>query len=183
MIESLNLPAVGGGKYILTYVTNELTGEYIPLSFTDRHLRGQQLILGKEVEGDKEMLKYEFINDTLHIYGTMMTGCTPNQYIYCRDDKNGVITFEIVEFMPYDSRALHEVNLYFAGFSAGNYHIGDVGAPTLECKPGDVDAISSLQHNSSELSKGIFSIQGIYLHSPQKGLNIINGKKVMKDAL
>ena len=181
--KSLNLPAVGGGKYILTYVTNELTGEYFPLSFTDRHMRGQQLILGKEVEGDKEMLKYEFLNDTLHIYGTMMTGCTPNQYIYCRDDKDGVITFEIVELMPYDSRALHEVNLYFAGFSAGNYHIGDAGGQTLECKPGEVDAISSLRHNSSELNSGIFTIQGKSLQAPQKGLNIINGRKVMKDAI
>lgn len=45
--------------------------------------------------------------------------------------------------------------------------------------PGDVDAISSLQHNSSELNKGIFSIQGVYLHTPQKELNIINGKKLL----
>ena len=177
--ESLNVPAVGGGKFILTYVTNELTGEYFPLSFTDRHLRGQQLVLGKEVDGDEEMLKFEFIKDTLHVSGTMMTGCTPNQYIYCRDDRNGVITFDIVEMQPFIARrAMHEVDLYFPGFYAGNYHIRDIGSPTLECKSGDAVDISDIHHNRPVTIDGIFSIHGIRFSQPWHGLNIINGKKV-----
>ena len=177
--ESLNLPTMGGGKFILTYVTNELTGEYFPLSFTDRHMRGQQLVLGKKVEGNKEKLNYEFIKDTLHVYGTMMTGDAPNQYIYCNDDKNGVITFNIVEMQPCaDCKALHEIDLYFSGFYAGYYHIGNADTPTLECQP-TPDAITDLQQEKSGNSNAIFTIQGTRLTAPQKGLNIINGKKML----
>lgn len=178
--ESLNSLNVGGGKYILTYVTNELTGEYFPLSFTDRHMRGQQLVLGKEVEGDQEMLKYEFIKDTLHVSGSMMTGCTPNQYIYCRDDRNGVITLDIVEMQPCATRrALHKVNMYFSGFNAGNYHIGNVDTQTLECRPDGINAIADVnEHGNGKAS--VFNLGGMLLSRPQPGLNIINGKKVLK---
>lgn len=177
--EPINVPTVGGGKFILTYVTNELTGDYFPLPFTDRHLRGQQLVLGKESEGETENLEYEFINDTLHVFGTMMTGCTPNQYIYCSDDKDGIITFKTVEMPPYaDCRALHQVDMYFAGFGAGNYHIGEDDAIILTCKPNAADGITDIKLNSNENST-IFTLQGIKLASPQKGLNIIGGKKVL----
>ncbi|MCQ2095061.1 MAG: hypothetical protein MJY81_08735 [Bacteroidaceae bacterium] len=177
---SLNVPAVGGGRYILTYVTNELTGEYFPLSFTDRHLRGQQLVLGNEVDGDEEMLKFELLKDTLHVYGTMMTGCAPNQYIYCRDDKDGVITLDIVEMQPCSAcRTLHEIDLYFSGFDADDYHIGDIDGPTLKRKSGDAADISSIHHNRPDTMDNIFSIMGIRLNTSRKGLNLINGKKVL----
>ncbi len=126
-INPLNNSGYGSWCTQTVYVMSDV---FLPLPFADPQsgLRGQQLVLGDEREGEKEDLHYEFVGDSLHVYGTMWTNCGPDQYIYCIEKKDGDlmkrnISFQI-DVMPeteMDCAALHEVDLYFPFFDFNEY--------------------------------------------------------------
>lgn len=154
--------------------------------FNDTHYRGQELQVNPEpieyVEGMKG-LEFEFIGDVLHITGNMRI-VSPvdmdNLYMYCVDSEDGALRlgYQILEDYIFTEMKIYGgVDLYFPGLKPGYYNILTTSGEQIECKL-SADAVTSVNLNSNENSD-IFTLQGTKLAQPQKGLNIIGGKKVL----
>ena len=120
-----------GWWFVTAYSIEPASGKFYPYSFNANGWRGQQLVLGEKKdaaigEEGKDDLHYEFIGDTLHVSGYMWTKDSPNQYIYCVEDKRMSlqcrnIAFQIDELEPMaEGEGLHAVDLRFPFFATGD---------------------------------------------------------------
>lgn len=117
---------LNGGVTCVAYITyTDCT--YIPVPIDYTWVKGRRLTVNEDAshgtvpEGQygRDDLKYELTGDNmLHVYGTMWTSCSPNQYLYLvgRQSAPDVcrFAFEKVVIEPVvDSQEAHYVDLYF----------------------------------------------------------------------
>ena len=173
--------------YGTSYLANAHSKEYYyAQTFTDIHCRGKEIHVNPEpIEYTPGMkgLEFEFIGNTLHITGNLKLITPVNyKYMYCVDSEDGVIRLGVGHMgVVFTQHLIYGgLDVYFEGFKPGMYK---VSAPTggqmqIECQP-TADAITDLRQEKSDNGNAIFTIQGTRLTAPQKGLNIINGKKML----
>ena len=176
----------GAVQTIVPYVTISDVC-FLPASFNILAFNGQQLVLGDDVtyltsndQWEHDDLHYEFSDSqTLHVYGTMWTSCSPNQYIYCSTN-NYDVRLDIEELAPYAKCiGAHVVDMYFPGFFAdGTYYIYDSeGKHAVHHNVASVPISHKVESESS-----IYGLDGRILNKrPAKGIYIErNVKKVAK---
>ena len=147
-----------------------------------------------EEKNDTRSLEYEFLGDTLYVWGTKNTDYFPGYpYAECLID-DGRIDVLIKSFGLVGIKRESEYIFWakIPGFKPGTYQVGMPGREyvTLECKGGGTTSISekSLTPNPSLVEKGaIYDLSGRKVNSQfsifnsqlkRKGLYIQNGKKV-----
>lgn len=149
---------------------------YLSLPFTDIHLRGQQLRADGEVGqfGDEaDHLSYSFEGDTLCVEGYMLMNDGPNQYIYCADDVQRLITFSVDELEPVaPTRSHHRVSLRFAGFREGDYVVIDRSGEHPVSRP-SADGIA-ITKRPTDTAAARYNLKGQPAGPAQRGIIIDN---------
>lgn len=167
------------------YVYNSQSDNlYYPFSFFNSHWHGSPLFVEKvdDETADDEKLNYEFVGEDLHVSGIMKVPCNDNLYIYCIDEGS------------YNDRRL-TFKVEQVGTQTDSYHLGKVDfwlryfpkevTYTIVDKTGThkiTSGTSSIHDmNSGFNTTTMYDLTGRHLStSPQHGIYIQNGKKVLK---
>ncbi len=131
---------------------------------------------------DTRSLEYEFLDDTLYVWGTKKSEYLLGYpYAECLID-DGRIDVLIKSFGPADIKREGEYIFWakIPGFKAGTYQVGIPGREyvTLECK-GATTQIANIK-TEERASNTIYDLQGRKMVSGvRKGITIQNGKKML----
>ncbi len=146
-----------------------------------------------EEKNDTRSLEYEFLGDTLYVWGTKNTDYFPGYpYAECLIDDGRIdVLIKSFELVGIKRESEYIFWAKIPGFKPGTYQVGMPGREyvTLECKDGGTTGLSekSLTPVASREDGAIYDFSGrkinssfFTLHSSfkRKGLYIQNGKKV-----
>ena len=130
---------------------------------------------------DKEIcLEYSFDGDTLCVKGVQESKSHFSiPYAEC------LVTGNCIVFMLKQTRTSQaikkEFSVRFPGFKPGIYEVGMPGQEcvTLECRENNSTSVNSINKQPSQRS-AIYDLNGHRLQKQQKGINIVNGKKILR---
>jgi len=131
----------------------------------------------------------EFVNDSLHISGTMCSSTwSDTQYIGCVIDED-TISVKVYQYPPLiDGPYLFYADIKIPGFKKGMFTVNiqydnisedEISYSNVACNP--PSSISSVKYLSTDKNDGVYDLTGRRLSVvPQKGMYIQNGKKILK---
>lgn len=117
----------------------EETPDIIFLPFSEEKFKTEWMYLS---EGDDNLTPeviYEFLDDTLHIYGYMRTDCLGNIPLQCmvRGDKVDINEILLPGMLNATNTSVHKVDAKFSGFKKGVYQMSYNGGDPVEIVCGD----------------------------------------------
>ena len=109
------------------------------------------------------------------ISGNKLVGCTAETVLSANADYYVLVNNDgTAEFQCLDANG--------ATIPAGKAYLNATGASarSLDIVFGDADGIESIQNSKSEIQNAVFDLSGRRVAKAQKGIYIVNGKKVVK---
>lgn len=165
------------------------------LTFPQNHSTYKALTINKEtieenVNYDDLDVRYEFVNDTLHVSGISYARIHPYDLLECHvEDKSITIDLlNIDETGGVASGELFQYDVKFPGFEKGTYTIKTHNSlnmlkndTTITCKGTMATDIKAVSSQSIKQRDKIFDLTGRRISvKPRQGIYIKDGKKYMK---